>query len=128
MHQLNKAALDFDSRTRAIRTEDITLKRLDDLIETIGGNRLFLKVDVQGHEKDVLEGAAGILHKVVGIQLELPIVRLYQSTWRLSEALVYMENLGFVPSQITPVNFQADDPVSFVEIDTIFRRTNANYD
>jgi FkbM family methyltransferase len=122
LHAPNQAALSFDSRTRIISRKEITIARLDELIEYIDGDRLFLKIDVQGHEKTVMEGAIGILHKVVGVQLELPFVRLYQFTWRLSEALDYMESLGFEPSQIAPVSFQTDDPVSFVEIDVVFRR------
>jgi FkbM family methyltransferase len=122
LHASNQNTLAFDPKARVVRTEVIFLKRLDELIEEIGGNRLFLKIDVQGHEKAVLEGATGVLHKVAGIQLELPFIRLYQSTWRLSEALDYMEGLGFEPSQMAPVSFQTDDPVSFVEIDTVFRR------
>jgi FkbM family methyltransferase len=127
LHALKQAALDYDPMARVIRTEKITLKRLDDLIEQIGGNKLFLKIDVQGHERAVLEGAAGIFHKIVGVQLELPIAKLYEQTWNLSGALDYMDNLGFEPSQITPVNFQTTDPVSFVDIDVVFRRVNVDY-
>jgi FkbM family methyltransferase len=127
LHAVDQAALDYDSMARVIRTEVIALKRIDELIEQIGGNNLFLKIDVQGHERAVLEGATGLLHKIVGVQLELPMIRLYQSTWRLSEALDYMESLGFEPSQIAPVNFHTIDPVSFVEIDVVFRRASAGY-
>lgn len=128
LHAPNQAAIDFDTRARGIRTEQVTLKRLDELTDTIGGKKLFLKIDVQGHEREALDGAAGLLDKVVGIQLELPIIKLYESTWRLTEALDHMERLGFVPSQITPVNCHPEDAVSFVEVDTVFRRINPKFD
>jgi hypothetical protein len=75
LHAPKQAAFDFDPRKSTVRSENVTLKRLDELIEEIGGTRLFLKIDVQGHKKAVLEGAAGILARVVGIQLDSQIAR-----------------------------------------------------
>jgi FkbM family methyltransferase len=53
------ARLDFDDRSENHwREQRVTLMRLDDIaLEPVG----FVKIDVEGHELEVLEGAAGII-------------------------------------------------------------------
>ena len=59
---------------------EVPLHRLDGLARIKDGpfQRMFLKVDVQGTEPEVLEGALGILDRVVGIQVECAMVPLYE--------------------------------------------------
>ena len=40
--------------------------------------------------------------------MELPIIALYKNSWRLSEALEYMDSIG-LSTQIDPVNFHPMD-------------------
>lgn len=107
-----------------VRQEEIMIARLDDIFDPFRNATVFLKIDTQGYERPVLEGARQALTQIVGVQLELPLVHLYKDTWSLAEALIFMEEAGFVPAQLTPVNWLKDDPVSAVEIDGLFRRHN----
>jgi hypothetical protein len=34
------------------------------------------------------------------VLMEVPIIALYNNSWRLSEAIEYMDGIGFVPTQI----------------------------
>lgn len=55
------------------RQGDVRLRRLDDVLPELGVERVdLLKLDVEGHELAVLEGAAGALHdgRVEAIQFE----------------------------------------------------------
>jgi hypothetical protein len=54
--------------------------------------------------------------------MELPIVHLYEGTWKLHEAIAYMSERGFEISNIMPVNYDQTDTASLVEADCIFRR------
>jgi hypothetical protein len=105
-----------------MRQEEITIARLDALFGPYRDRRVFLKIDTQGYERLMLEGAREALTKIVGVQLELPLVHLYNDTWSLADALAYMDQRGFVLAQLSPVNWLKEDPVSVVEIDGIFRR------
>lgn len=61
-----------------------------------GAKAPFLKIDTQGYEWHVLDGALATLPKVRGIQMELSLVPLYegQRLWR--ESIERLEAEGFV--------------------------------
>ena len=99
--------------------ETIKIVRLDDVFDFFG-EKILLKIDTQGFEREVLDGAATSLQAIEAVQLELPIAHLYRGTWCLDEAFAYMNNLGFMLSQITPVNSSWADPI--LEVDCLFRR------
>jgi FkbM family methyltransferase len=116
-----RAATDFDPRSRTAYDEEVRVKTLDGIVDSNTKN-IFLKVDTQGFEQEVLAGAADVLKRCVGVQLELSIEHLYEDVWSFGEALAYLETMGFVPAQIRPVNFSRQFPASAVEFDCIFRR------
>lgn len=76
---------------------EVPLRRLDGLPQLQDGRfaRMLLKVDVQGSELDVLEGARGLLDRIVGIQLETALVPLYVGEHGFRSALERLEDLGF---------------------------------
>lgn len=113
----------FDTRTSTLRTEEISVVTLTDVLSDKLSDSIFIKIDTQGFEREVLQGAVEVLPHCVGVQLELPVEHLYQDVWSFSDAVAYMANLGFVPAQFDMVNTLRDDPSSGVEFDCIFRRS-----
>jgi FkbM family methyltransferase len=109
-----------DSRTAVTRIEDIEIRTLDQLAEGLSGN-ILLKIDAQGYEKHIIEGGTKTIPRVLGIQLELPVIRVYKGEWQFHEAVKYMADIGFVPAQIQPVSFHGADNVSAVDFDCLFR-------
>ena len=109
-----------DPRTAVARTEEIEIRTLDQVSAGLKGN-VFLKIDAQGYERNILEGGRRSLSRFLGIQLELPVIRVYEGEWKFYEALSYMADFGFVPAQILPVNYHTIDNVSVVDFDCIFR-------
>jgi len=67
-----------------------------------GAQAPFLKIDTQGYEWHVLDGAIATLPKVRGIQMELSLVPLYegQRLWR--ECIERLEAEGFVLWALQP--------------------------
>ena len=112
----------FDSGARVVRTESVRVEPLDGLGLDLAGRRSFLKIDTQGFEREVLEGARSVIGQLQGVLMELPIRPLYEGVWSVSQAIDYMLALGFVIAQIAPVNVDPYDPVSAVEIDCLFKR------
>jgi FkbM family methyltransferase len=116
-----EAAAAFDRKSRRLATETIAVKPLDQLCAGLAGN-ILLKIDTQGYEPRVLDGAAALLARVQGVLMELPCIHLYENSWTLAEAVGRMESLGFRLYQVEPVNFSKTEPAALVEIDCLFAR------
>ncbi len=59
------------------------------------GDRCFLKIDVQGYEKYVLEGGLDSLDRVIGMKVELSLVENYKGELLLNDMLPFLHELGF---------------------------------
>jgi FkbM family methyltransferase len=87
-----------------VGTEEVPMETMATLLERHArpGERVFLKVDTQGYERRVVESAGGALDRVVGLQLELSIVPLYESEELLPEMLLWLRGLGFTLVSLEP--------------------------
>lgn len=81
----------------------------------------FLKIDTQGYEWQVLDGAKGILPKVRGILMEISFIPLYEGQHLWRESIDRLETEGFVLWSLQPV---FSDPVSgrTLQMDALFFR------
>ena len=89
--------LDAAAGSHTVGSEAVSVIRLDDVAAGYlqDSNAAMLKIDTQGFEWEVLDGAAQTLENVVAVQLELSLVPLYggQRLWR--DYVDRMERLGF---------------------------------
>jgi FkbM family methyltransferase len=90
-----------------VGTELVEQHRLDDLASKAGAgpaDKIFLKVDVQGYERAVLDGAHRLLQtgQIVGLQMELSFTPLYEGamTWR--EGFDRASDLGMTLMSLDP--------------------------
>lgn len=103
--------------------EEVALSRLDSLWDEVvrPGERVWLKLDVQGFEGRVLRGAEGCQRSLAAVQLEMSLVPLYEGedTWR--ELVDYLEEAGFELGGLEP---GFSDPISgrLLQFDGIFIR------
>jgi FkbM family methyltransferase len=90
--------------SRPVRRIEVPVVRLDGLPGLVDApaQRIFLKLDLQGFEGPALEGARGILPRVVGLQLELALVPLYQGELGWRSMLDRVEAMGYVPWLFLP--------------------------
>ncbi|MGZ8693870.1 MAG: FkbM family methyltransferase [Gaiellaceae bacterium] len=77
-----------------VGVEQVPVARLDD-VDLPAGDRLFLKLDVQGAERAVLAGAAETLARVRAVECELSLVELYAGQALLEEQLALLRQAGF---------------------------------
>ena len=77
----------------------VTTKRLDDIAEVIQMD--FLKMDVQGAEREVLAHGRTKLRDTVAIQTEVSFVPLYQGQPSFGEIDLVLRELGFLPHSLT---------------------------
>lgn len=83
--------------SKYIDTETVKVHRLDGLdIATIkAAKHIFLKIDTQSYEMPVLHGSKGLLHNVIGIQLEMSVLPLYEGQALFQELLTWLDEAGF---------------------------------
>jgi FkbM family methyltransferase len=98
--ELERAAPDITY----VGSEMVPIFRLDRVTREFlsEAQRVFLKVDVQGYEPEVLEGAKDILPMVAGVQLELSLVPLYEGQALYSSLVDVMQTQGFSIWGIVP--------------------------
>jgi len=106
--------------TAHISQETITVKRLDTFVREIRStNRLFLKIDAQGFESNILEGAAGCFQQIYALQLELSCVSLYNGEKLFDEMKQFVEAKGFYLSSIES-GFIEPKSGRLLQVDAIF--------
>jgi FkbM family methyltransferase len=83
--------------SRYVGTEEVTVRALDSIFGEYyrSGEQVFMKLDTQGFEKSVLAGAAQSLQHIVGLQVEMSLVPLYQAEALVPEMLDLLQSLGF---------------------------------
>jgi FkbM family methyltransferase len=82
--------------------ETVEIRRLDELFSTIMAGipnpRVYLKLDTQGSDVEVLRGAAGCLEHVLAGQTELSFVPLYEGQPSYLEALAELDRHQLAPA------------------------------
>ena len=118
---------DFRALNQIHYKETVEMKTLDsiltDLKINIPKNNLYLKIDTQGYEMEVLKGAARSLASFYGIQVELPIIKLYKEPQEWQDILKYVLEAGFDIAGFFPVNY--DSRLRLIEVDCVM--INKNY-
>jgi len=103
-----------DVPRRIVRLETTTL---DDLAREMPAP-IFLKVDVQGAELAVLDGAKSTLGRCDLVQLEVALLPYNEGAPTMLEVLTYMDERGLVPLDIS--GFSRPNGVDLAQIDVLF--------
>jgi FkbM family methyltransferase len=106
--------------TETDRTEEVPVRRLDAIIDEVipsGTTGIFLKSDTQGYDMAVIRGASGCIHRVKGIQVELPVREVYRGAPNYLEAIPELTALGFEVTGFVPV--QRDATLRVINVDCL---------
>lgn len=114
--------IDSSPESRVVSSEKAPLHRLSDAARPYlqGARSPFLKIDVQGFENRVLAGAADILPRMVGLELELSFAPLYEGEWPIEDMLRETKRLGFYLHTLRP--FFEDEKGRSLQAEAIFFR------
>lgn len=84
---------------------EVECERLDTLVESLGisSDRIFLKVDVQGFEPQVLAGAERLYQRIQGMGLEMVLSQYYDGQMLARELDNRVTSMGFELWDIVPV-------------------------
>jgi len=109
-----------------VGTEEVPIHQLDSIAAEIlrPSDIAFLKIDVQGFEKQVLAGGKStVSDRCVGMQLELSFTSLYEGSMLIREALDPAYSLGFTLTGMAPC-FTNMRNGRMLQADGIFFREN----
>jgi FkbM family methyltransferase len=124
---LNVTHLSTDAEPLTVtdRQEKIKIVSLDSFFQNKLGEfkGIYLKVDVQGYEMHVLEGAKDLLRHIHVVQLEMSFVALYENGPLYKEIVSWMEAAGFEIYSILP-DFRDMRSGRMLQADGIFINKN----
>jgi FkbM family methyltransferase len=107
--------------SKYIKTEEISVKKLDSIFDEITSTNenIFLKIDTQGYEKKVLDGAANSLRNIKGIQLEMSLVSLYKNDDLIWDMIDYLNGKDFDLFSLEN-GFSSPDTGRLLQVDGVF--------
>ena len=84
-----------ESKSKDIQT--IQVKTLDSIFDNIlsSKNNIYLKIDTQGYEKEVLTGAFDSLKKISCLQLEMSLIPLYSTESSFEDLMKLLTDQNF---------------------------------
>lgn len=89
----------FDDSNSIVEKVDVDVKRLDDVVRRLQDKyrfaNVFLKMDTQGFDLDVFEGAAGCLDLIKGVQSEVSLIPIYKDMPTFEDSLRFFKSKGF---------------------------------
>lgn len=105
------------------RKQDIVMKTLDECVREglVGkGTRYFLKMDTQGYDIEVFNGAREVLPMVCCILSEISLIPVYEGMPSYLESLTLYASEGYLVSGLYPVTRNPD--LALVEMDCMLVR------
>ena len=104
-------------------TATVPVRRLDALFDDVvrPGERAVMKVDTQGFEGAVIEGAGAALDRVDAVMLEVSFVPLYEGEAPAEAVMAQMRARGFVPAYLAPA-YTEPGTRRWVQADALFLR------
>lgn len=123
---METAHVEGSPESKYIGTQEIEIKTLNEVFHSFyqKGNKVLLKIDTQGYEKNVLEGSDAILDKIELIQLEMSLVQLYENEPLYQEIIHYLDEKGFTLISLEN-GFSNVQTGQLLQVDGIFQNTHS---
>lgn len=109
--------------SKFVKKEDIRVVTLDQFLtdHNIKSSNIFLKLDVQGFEMEVLRGTQTHFDKIKMLHVELSLDELYENGSLFDEIYLYLRSVGFKLVGVEP-GFSRADNGELLQIDGLFVR------
>jgi FkbM family methyltransferase len=111
----------FGNGPTVASVQRVPMRRLDAVFEDCMGNlddpRVFLKMDTQGYDPMIIEGAAGCMERILGVQSELSVRPIYNGAAGYRESLAGLEEMGYQLTGLFPRN--RDRGLRLIELEVV---------
>jgi FkbM family methyltransferase len=114
---------EFGAESTVERVEQVEIRRLERFLWELTDAkqaRLFVKLDTQGYDLKVLDGAGAMVTRILGLQTEVAVRLLYRGGADYLEALRRLQQLGFDLTGVFPVT--RDRHMRIIELDCVLTR------
>lgn len=120
------AHLESAPESKYVGNQEIEIKKLDSIFDTLcsPSASVMLKIDTQGYEKNVIDGAEESLKSIKIIQLEMSILPLYENEILYIEMIQYLKARGFELFSLESGGFYDLNSGQLLQVDGIFVRKN----
>ncbi|UZJ42721.1 FkbM family methyltransferase [Prosthecochloris sp. SCSIO W1101] len=122
MLQVHSSAAPASVYIGKAKTDVITLDSVFDFYRK-NNEKIFLKIDTQGFENEVLKGLSKNLKNIFGVQLELSVVPLYENQNLYKYFFAFFEENGFFLWSLIP-GFADAKTGQLFQFDAIFVRNS----
>ena len=125
--EINKTHLDIEPDARTIRKEEIRLITLNDFLSQneYKDKKIFVKIDTQGYEENILLGADKVLNQISTIMIETSISKVYDQEKDYLEMINLMKSFGFHVWSVER-GFTNKKTGQVLQLDIIFVNNDAN--
>lgn len=119
---MEKVHLDAAPKSVYIGKQEVEIRKLDSLFDNfkINGENIFMKIDTQGFEKNVLNGAARSLKHIDTLQLEMSVQTLYKGESLYYQLSDFLYNEGYRLIKI--IRGHTKENGELLQFDGVFRR------
>jgi FkbM family methyltransferase len=106
-----------------VRRQEASIRRLDAILDSVArrDNVIYLKIDTQGYELNVLKGALGVIDRFPLIQVETAFCEGYETQPLIEEIISFLRNLRYRIVWIEP-GWEDRKTGEMLEVDLIFAR------
>jgi FkbM family methyltransferase len=118
--------LESAPESKYVGNQEIEIKRLDSIFDDLCSPTasVMLKIDTQGYEKNVIDGAFEVLKRIKIIQLEMSILPLYENEILYTEMIQYLKAKSFELFSLESGGFYDLTSGQLLQVDGIFVRKN----
>jgi FkbM family methyltransferase len=122
----NKYSQDvFQDQVSISTSEDVKMTTLDvmipEIVRDLPAPRIYLKMDTQGYDLEVLKGAVNSINNILALQSELSVLPLYVGMPDYLQALGIFKSYGFEPAGFYPIARDTRNQ-ALIEIDCVMVR------
>lgn len=95
---------DAAPQSKYIGAEKVPIHKLDTFTHPLllSNSNILLKIDTQGYEMQVLEGAKNLLNRVSGVQIEMSLTPLYHDQKLYLDVIHFLTSVGFELWNVIP--------------------------
>lgn len=124
----NAAVPEFEGLNETSHSELVEIHRLDDILPALqarhGFRNIYLKVDTQGFDLEVLAGAAASLPAIRALQTEASIIGIYRDMPDYMQTIRYLNERDFDISGLYPIS--RDPAMRLIEFDCVMVNRRAS--
>jgi len=112
-----------------VAEETVSICSLDESVmpQLSPDDKLWLKIDTQGYEAEVLKGAQKLAANILALECELSLIPLYEGQMLIDQMLALIYAMGFRMVGVAPV-FLEPETSYMLQVDGIFLKGTSGRD